>query len=33
MDPKKKDAMDWEPKHVVVGWLIVFVEKHTKKKD
>jgi len=32
MDPKKRGAMDREPKHVVVGWLIIFVEKHKKKK-
>jgi hypothetical protein len=32
MDPKKRGAMDREPKHVVVGWLIIFVEKHKKNK-
>jgi hypothetical protein len=32
MDPKKRGAMEREPKHVVVGWLIIFVEKHKKKK-
>jgi hypothetical protein len=32
MDPKKKrGAMDREAKHVLVGWLIIFVEKHKKK--
>jgi hypothetical protein len=32
MDPKKKKrgAMDQEPKHLVMGWIIIFVEKHKK---